>query len=442
MSKKKFFKERFYTILDEIFAGIIISALGYLIITFRENVINFFGNIFQEIKGFSVFISGMLALIFLSFSIFIWRRKLKLVPKRFRRDWDVPVKERGGKKNPFIVGTPVFGHNFYGRSTEINEIYDRISRRESCSIISNRRVGKTSLLLHLSHERTIKTIGRNFGIDPRKTIFIYFSTSAFESEPQFWKGLYDKLAKASMSQIGYDAAKEVDFHDFSNLLTDVNSRGLSVKLLFDEFDMAINQMSRPFFERMRSFPGQYDVCYVVVTLKSLWDYLKLDNKISSPFPNIFHPIELGLLSDDEAREMVKNIFDKGGFSFERRDIEFLLEIAGPHPFFLQKAGDAFVNVYVSPPKKKSPLLNKNKIYEVVERKFCTSAEPFFEEYFNKLNHKEQDVILKIAKNIPIKNKHKIIETLKQRVLLSENGNQRAPFSKSFNAFLITRATKN
>ena len=435
----KFIKERFYTLLDEIFAAIIISVLGVVIYHLREKVVNFFNDVFTNIKGLGFLITGLLFLIFILGSFFIWRKKLKLVPKNLRRDWDIPVKDRYGKKNPFIVGTPVFGRNFYGREREIKFIYERLSARESCSVISNRRVGKTSLLLHLSHAPTIKTVGKDCGIDPRKTVFIYFPTSAFENEPQFWQGLYDKLASESLLQITLNSSKQIDFQDFSNLLRDVNNKGISVILLFDEFDMTITQMSRTFFERMRSFPGQFNVCYVVVTIKSLRDYVKLNkNKtISSPFPNIFQQVELGLMPNSEARGMMFSIFKNGGFTFEQRDIEFLIDLAGPHPFFLQKAGYTFVNVYISPPKSTLQLKSKTKIFEKIEKEFYDSALPFYEEYFEKLDSQEQLALVKLAQNNSTNIDKKIIETLKQRVLVRKENGKWIPFSKSFKTYLLT-----
>jgi len=439
--KKKFFKERIFSLLDEIFAAIIISTFGFVIIKFRIKIIHFFNNIFEGITGINItiLIPIILSVLFVLIGILIWRIRFKFVPKKFRRDWDVPIKERGKKRNPFIVGSPVFGANFYGRKDEINKIYDLLSRSQSCSIISNRRVGKTSLLLQIAHEKTLKEIGKKYGLNSRKTIFIYLSTSSFENEDQFWRGLCYKLAEHISISANYDPAKKVDFHDFSDLLKEANNKGLSIRLLFDEFEETIMQMKKQFFEQLRECPGQFDVAYVVVTLKSLWEYIELDSEISSPFPNIFQQIELGLFSEEEARDMLLKIFKGAGFTPVQQDTEFLLDLAGPHPFFLQMAGDTFFNIYVSPPKRKLPLPNKPKIFREIEKRFYSSAKPFFKYYFNKLDSDEKEALINLTHEKSHNINHEIINRLKQRVLIKRQGNKFIPFSRSFKNFLLNNA---
>jgi uncharacterized protein len=55
--------------------------------------------------------------------------------------------------NPFTFGNPIKDPaRFYGREADIRQITNRLlsSAHESTSIIGERRIGKTSLLYHLS----------------------------------------------------------------------------------------------------------------------------------------------------------------------------------------------------------------------------------------------------------------------------------------------------
>ena len=67
--------------------------------------------------------------------------------------------------NPFTYGKPVSDPTrFVGREEELQQIFSRLgtSSFESSSIVGEGRLGKTSLLNHISHPDTI----RRYGLEP------------------------------------------------------------------------------------------------------------------------------------------------------------------------------------------------------------------------------------------------------------------------------------
>jgi ATP-dependent Clp protease ATP-binding subunit ClpA len=74
--------------------------------------------------------------------------------------------------NPFTFGNPIKEpERFYGRSAEIRQIINRLlsSAHESTSIVGERRIGKTSLLYHLSHP----DVSARVGLTPDKFCLVY-----------------------------------------------------------------------------------------------------------------------------------------------------------------------------------------------------------------------------------------------------------------------------
>jgi AAA+ ATPase superfamily predicted ATPase len=53
--------------------------------------------------------------------------------------------------NPFSVRYVIKeAEAFYGRSAELTDLFTRLSAMQSCSVVGPRRIGKSSLLYHLT----------------------------------------------------------------------------------------------------------------------------------------------------------------------------------------------------------------------------------------------------------------------------------------------------
>ena len=74
--------------------------------------------------------------------------------------------------NPLSDGNPITDQGrFFGRRREVELIFSRLQNPEfeSSSNIGERRLGKTSLLYHVSHPKVIQ----RFHLDPGVYLFIY-----------------------------------------------------------------------------------------------------------------------------------------------------------------------------------------------------------------------------------------------------------------------------
>jgi hypothetical protein len=65
--------------------------------------------------------------------------------------------------NPFTIrGTLQNPAEFIGRGTEINDIITRLRSMQSCSVVGERRIGKSSLLYHLAQTGVARVGDENY----------------------------------------------------------------------------------------------------------------------------------------------------------------------------------------------------------------------------------------------------------------------------------------
>jgi tRNA A-37 threonylcarbamoyl transferase component Bud32 len=210
------------------------------------------------------------------------------------------------------------------------------------------------------------------------------------------------------------------------LLRRVDRAGLQVVMMLDEFEsLAGNQaFNASFYGELRSLAGEMGVVYITASKRSLYDltYRHADT-LSSPFFNIFSEQRLSLLSVEEAEGMLAGLSALGERErFTPAQIESLVELAGPHPFFLQVAGYYLYEVDAS---------DGQPAPEEVVQRFKAEAEDHYRYLWEQLSEEEQAALvhLRTAEDT-------MQRRLQAKALLwrREDGT-RTPFSRAFADFL-------
>ena len=135
---------------------------------------------------------------------------------------------------------------------------------------------------------------------------------------------------------------ELRFTTVRRLLRRVRDAGLDLVLTLDEFEgLARNPNFEPdFYGELRSLAGEMGIVYLTASKRGLYELTYHHTEtLSSPFFNIFSELTLGLLPEADARGLLETLSAQGeGPGFCAEEIDLALELAGPHPFFLQIAG--------------------------------------------------------------------------------------------------------
>ncbi len=243
--------------------------------------------------------------------------------------------------NPFFHrGAIRRAEEFHGRKEQIGQILGLFRNGQSVSVVGPRRIGKSSLLLHLKRPSTRS----ESGIVPEDTVVALVDCQELGGSPP--EEVYEALMTSLMDSAGMKTAvpsgveRPGTYRSLDSILGELVRSGSSVVVLLDEFELlAANKRLTPyFFARLRGLTTKYGLAYLTASQRPLFDITADEEILSSPFFNIFVTLSLGLFKRQEAFELFDKRLEETGIEFSHELCEYLIELVGPHPFFLHIAG--------------------------------------------------------------------------------------------------------
>jgi len=246
-------------------------------------------------------------------------------------------------QNPYIHRNAIRDPKcFFGRQQEISELLRYIANGQSVSIIGPRRIGKTSLLFYLPH--AAQTATPTFD-SKQRFVFLDCQQRLNASQSEIYQWVWRAMLREVEPQAG--VTRSVESADtFEKGVGDLCQTGFKFTLLLDEFEaMAHNpHLDGNFFSHLRALSTMLSINYVTSSGQSLLD-LQADAgaNINSPFFNFFDPQRLGVLAPEEAKAFILEPVQPMQSPshpdpiFTEPDVDFLFDLAGHHPFFLQIA---------------------------------------------------------------------------------------------------------
>ncbi len=256
---------------------------------------------------------------------------------------------------------------FFGRQKELGHLYASLAGMQSVSVVGERHIGKSSLLYCA---RLSQLQARIPGYDFTNHVFAYLDLTKLArlTPAAFLRWLLVELRSADNRLSWLVPKKQVRPEDFEDVIDEVNEKGLKPVFLLDEFDKVaqVEKFDLAFFDFLRFLANGKDMAFVTASTHRLIELCHA-SVVSSPFFNIFTSIQLGLLQRDEALKLIEEPSASAGCSLAD-DTEFLLGLAGRHPFFLQMAC-----FYMFEAKTKGDGVD----YEAITRLFHNEAQDHF-----------------------------------------------------------------
>lgn len=244
---------------------------------------------------------------------------------------DNPFYHRGAIRNEA---------DFYNREAEIKQILGLLRNGQSVSLIGPRRIGKSSLLLHLCREK----VQAPLNLAPPQAFFILIDSQEFGGSlpEEVYEALLDGLldaAEAAQIEIKMTHTPGT-YRALDRVLHQLSKQGVAVVVLLDEFELlAGNEQLTPyFFARLRGLTTKYGLAYLTASQRPLYDVTAEEEILSSPFFNIFVTLPIGLFSPEAAKELLRTRLQNTEYSFSDALVDYLVWLVGPHPFFLHIAG--------------------------------------------------------------------------------------------------------
>ncbi|MBE7473873.1 MAG: hypothetical protein DPW09_39365 [Anaerolineae bacterium] len=342
--------------------------------------------------------------------------------------------------NPFFHRGPVRDPAyFFGRRQETGQILSLLGNGQSIALIGQRRMGKTSLLFHLS----APAVFAQHGLSSTQHLFIYIDCGGLAGldPPGLYRLLLEEISEVLVERGAApgppalpDEANSLTYRAFERALREVTRQGWKLILLLDEFErLSRNPHLDPdFFSGLRALTARYPIAYVTASRQPLLELTYADaSALSSPFFNIFASIRLSPFAEADARDLLTSLATRGGLTFDPPLLDFLLDLAGPHPLFLQIAGfHAFELAQERPDRFSKPVRSDDA---ELRRRFLASVEEHFGYYWRNLSAEEQRVLATLPaaqSSQPI-----IIHQLERTCLIIRRNDRYDYLSSTFRAFV-------
>jgi serine/threonine-protein kinase len=295
----------------------------------------------------------------------------------------VPTPGGNPYLNRLMIQNP---SDFYGRSTELTRIYERIKavRPQSISIVGVRRIGKSSLLKAIHHSEN----RRKYLPSPREYVFVFMDLQARRNVNlvDFFQYIYSELRSEHPGAVAAEVSP--DYDGLRKVVHDFQESGHKLIFLWDEFESVTkNQKFGPeFYAYFRALANNFNVAYLTSSSGQLQSLCHAKEISDSPFFNIFTNQHLSVFKPEEARQLIVEPSAKAGKPLAAH-LDFVLDVAGYFPFFIQMACSA---LYFLPPAEKPD-------YKKAREIFMEEARPHFKEYCEKFDESEKAVVAALAK---------------------------------------------
>ena len=239
--------------------------------------------------------------------------------------------------NPYfdytIVRDPAM---FFGREDELSELYEAGHRLQSISLVGLRHIGKSSIFKYME----LPEVQARFVHDQlHERIFIFIDLRDYlrKNREDFFTSVCEQIfshARRLISDIKLPPKNGED--KLSELLEQIENARFHPVLLMDAFDKVTSnaEFDPDFFSFLRSLATRGRVSYITASRRELYE-MSHEKIMTSPFFDIFTTCKIGPLTQEAAMQLITEPAEHADCSFALEEVDWILDQAGRHPFFLQ-----------------------------------------------------------------------------------------------------------
>jgi hypothetical protein len=347
--------------------------------------------------------------------------------------------------NPFFHVGPIRDPEyFFDRRDEVPRILSLLEKSQSVAVVGPRKIGKTSLLMHISNP----SVAHEHGLDPDRYTFVFVDCEGlgyFQSADLYvylqqviasgLDGTYAEFRSDSTSD------QRTAYLGLVRLVNRMRKDGRHLVLMLDEFErLSANQnLDVDFFGGLRSLAISNEVVFVTASRVPL-DQLSTperDTLLTSNFFNIFKVARLSLFSESDSRDLIQAGFRHSEVPLPPDISDWISQTAGRHPFFLQVAGDCAYRAIVDRGSRPTDL-----DFDSLTACFMRQAEGHFRYYWEQLNREERYVLATLSWSQQQKLYQSILTRLQDQCLIVRAGDGYVPFSSPFERFIADQEMKH
>lgn len=286
--------------------------------------------------------------------------------------------------NPYVAGRPIRpedGKLFAGRRDEFRTIEEKLQTGVGLVIYGQRRIGKSSILLHLRERlpHTLLPVYLNLQMLIANTTGGFLRALGNEAVKQ----LHDKLPAAP----SLPSADEFDcepYLSFNQLLEEIERRlqpDQRVLLNFDEFEeleqrVKAGKIEKEIFAYLRGITqtGQR----FAMLFAGLHTLEQMTREYWNPFFQSVQTIRIGYLGELDARQLITDPVDQFPLAYDEEAIDRITEVTNAHPYLMQSVCHNLVN-RLNDPLNRSNRATAEDVDAVLE-KTLESSGYYFDDY--------------------------------------------------------------
>ncbi|MBI2504900.1 MAG: DUF4384 domain-containing protein [Candidatus Latescibacteria bacterium] len=330
-------------------------------------------------------------------------------------------------RNPFLNRSMIRTlDQFYGRRRELQRAMARLGAQppQSVSLVGERRMGKSSMLWHLSQPEVCAT----YLEAPQHYLFLSMDCQGQQHLDQggFLRDFGQRLQLVAGDRLF--VPETGDFPAVKRAVEDLDRARLRLVCLFDEFETITHNPSfgPEFFGFLRSLANAHPVAFVTASRRDLESLCHSREISESPFFNIFSQIRLGPMPEAELRELIGAPSAAAGISLEPHAAQ-LIELGGHLPFFAQIACAAAFDC----------LAETGELdLDIVERQFMEEAASHFHYLWGSFVPEERRAIEQVLRRAaPHPEQLPVLKSLEADGYLEREGEGYRLFSRAFSRFL-------
>jgi hypothetical protein len=289
---------------------------------------------------------------------------------------------------------------FFGRQHELRMLYNAIEKRQCFSIVGSRHIGKSSVLKFLANSELQQRY--NYNLHDRIFVLTDWREYSQRTREDFFRSVCEQILFQSRASIALQPPPEhlSGEERFKRLLTDVCNAGFRPVLLMDVFDKVTRNphFDPDFFSFLRAMANYDLISYVTASIKPLHEVCHSDEIASSPFFNIFQTCVLSSLTWEETQQLIIIPARQAGLEFTSEEVEWVIKLAGRHPFYVQVTSRCLFDEKVHQDKQEVDL-------NLVQERVYQELEPHFVNAWDDLNEdQKQSLKTELTQSVPERRK--------------------------------------
>ncbi|MGH7485427.1 MAG: hypothetical protein ACREMY_07450, partial [bacterium] len=207
------------------------------------------------------------------------------------------------------------------------------------------------------------------------------------------------------------------------LAIEARERSLRLVVIIDEFDVLVHksQVSVAFLGFLRSWTSEFRMPFVVASREGSIDPVAIP-EVGSSFLNIFSTLYVGPFPPSDAEDLIHALSAEAGAPFSEEDAEWITDLAGQHPLFLQIAACHLFDLRAS--------VARNELRGALRREFDFEAAPQFDYLMTRLSPVEISALVRFVERRDAIDE-KILARFLQMGMLIQGRDGLRVFSSSF-----------